>query len=268
VREAIRSQINLEVLLATPQFLAAPEATAVSTLSKRVLEVDAGVLARSCDADSPQGLVAIATWPPPHPAPRYDGGTWHVALDGLQDPGNVGALARVAEAAGAASLVLFPGTARASHPRALRASAGSLLRLPAVRLDPDDLAARTAVPWIGLDPHRGDDLYEADWPASAILLAGAEGSGVSTAAARHVARWLRIPTSPAVESLNVATAVASSCAAAFAPEHPSLPGLQRFHQSRHELVQIGHDTIVRHREDRRSGVLVHRHDRGRPLHPD
>jgi len=209
VREAIRSKLSIEVLLAAPQFAASPEAVLVQTLSKPVLEVDAGILARACDADSPQGLVAIAGWPPALPAPRYDKPGWHVALDGLQDPGNVGALARVAEAAGAASLVCFPGTVRTNHPRALRASAGSLLRLPAARLDLEGLAARTAtVPWIGLDAHRGEDLYQASWPGSAILVAGAEGSGISAAAEARVARWLRIPTSPAVESLNVATAVA------------------------------------------------------------
>jgi TrmH family RNA methyltransferase len=209
VREALRSTVSIEALLAAPEFVASPEARRVETLSKPVLEVDRAVLARCCDADSPQGLVAIAAWPPPHPEPRYDTTGWHVALDGLQDPGNVGALARVAEAADAISLILFPGTARASHSRALRASAGSLLRLPACRLEPDILAERTAgVPWIGLDAHRGDDLYREDWPRSAILVAGAEASGVGAAAGRHVSRWLRIPTSPAVESLNVATAVA------------------------------------------------------------
>src|ERR1044072_5547171 len=89
------------------------------------------VLASVMDADTPQGALAVAPLPRsgvaslPH---RRDG--IYVYLDGVQDPGNLGAIARVAEAAGTAGLACGPGTAHPNPPRPLRASAGSLLRLP------------------------------------------------------------------------------------------------------------------------------------------
>ena len=99
----------------------------------------------------------------------------------MQDPGNLGALARVAEAAGAAGLALSPGCAHPNHPRALRASAGSLLRLPvAVGAEPDALDAHLASArprWTALVPRDGEDLYRARLDGTLILAVGAEGPG-------------------------------------------------------------------------------------------
>ena len=100
----------------------------------------APLLVELADADSPPGVAAVVHLPRggPDTLPRRRGALW-VFVDGLQDPGNLGALARVAEAAGAAGLALAPGTVHPNHPRALRGSAGSLLRLPVA---------------VGVSPHR------------------------------------------------------------------------------------------------------------------
>src|SRR6185436_13712949 len=92
----------------------------------------ADVLDSLADADSPKGLLAIAHLPRggPETLPLRQG-SMYLYLDGLQDPGNLGAIARVAEATGVAGLALSPGSVHPNHPRALRASAGGLLRLPA-----------------------------------------------------------------------------------------------------------------------------------------
>jgi TrmH family RNA methyltransferase len=139
-------------------------------------------------------------------------GSVYLYLDGLQDPGNLGALARVAEAVGVAGLALAPGTVHPNHPRALRGSAGSLLRLPvAVNVPPEALArhlAALAPRWAALVPRGGTDLYAAPLSGTLVLALGAEGPGLSPAAAALADLRLTIPLAPPVESLNAVVAAA------------------------------------------------------------
>jgi TrmH family RNA methyltransferase len=121
----------------------------------------------------------------------------------------------VAEAAGAAGLALAPGTVHPNHPRALRASAGSLLRIPvAVGVEPEDLDRHLAAcrpRWTALVPRHGEDLYQARLDGVLILTVGAEGPGLSEkllARMRDEDLRLTIPIEPPVESLNATVAAA------------------------------------------------------------
>jgi TrmH family RNA methyltransferase len=214
VEAALRAGHVLEEVLATPPFLASEEGERlVRSLPLPPLVVSPEVLAELTDADSPRGVLAVARLPrfgvetlPVRPDCPY------LYLEGLQDPGNLGALARVAEAAGAAGLALSPGCAHPNHPRALRASAGSLLRLPvAVGVSPDSLDAHLALAhprWAALVPRGGEDLYRARLDGTAILAVGAEGPGLSPALLARASLRLTIPMAPAVESLNATVAAA------------------------------------------------------------
>lgn len=199
-------------MLFTPELAASEEGRALARrLPRAPLLVAAEILAECSDADSPQGVLAVAELPRPHGALPMADDSVALYLDRVQDPGNLGALARVAEATGAAGLLLSPGCAHPNHPRALRASAGSLLRLPvAVGAEVDAPARRaTARPiWIGLDPHQGDELWSAPLDPPLVLAVGGEGPGLSPATRARVERFLRIPLAAPVESLNVAVAVA------------------------------------------------------------
>jgi TrmH family RNA methyltransferase len=136
----------------------------------------------------------------------------YVYAEALQDPGNLGALARVMEAAGAHGLALGPGSAQPNHPRALRGSAGSLLRLPtAVGVLPDALAARLepcAPRWVALVPRDGDPLFTAELTGTLVLLVGAEGPGLAPELIARAARRITVPIAPPVESLNATVAAA------------------------------------------------------------
>jgi TrmH family RNA methyltransferase len=214
VEAALRAGHVLEEVLATPPFLASEEGERLArTLPLPPLVVSPEVLAELTDADSPRGVLAVARLPrfgvetlPVRPDCPY------LYLEGLQDPGNLGALARVAEAAGAAGLALSPGCAHPNHPRALRASAGSLLRLPvAVGVTPEALDAHLALAyprWAALVPRGGEDLYRVRLDGTAILAVGAEGPGLSPALLARAGLRLTIPMAPAVESLNATVAAA------------------------------------------------------------
>jgi TrmH family RNA methyltransferase len=209
VAEALASRIELETVLVTPDF-AADEGSRVllARLAEPPTEVDPTLFAELGDADAPQGILAVARLPERGVEALPEDAALVLYLDGLQDPGNLGAVARVAEAAGANALALAPGTAHATHPRALRASAGSLLRLPvASRASPEDVADRCpALPWAALATRGGTDLWHAELPARLILALGAEAAGLSPTVAERASLALTIPLAPPVESLNVAVA--------------------------------------------------------------
>ncbi len=214
VAEALNAGLRLDEILATPDFLAAAEGRRLARLwSTEPLEVDPELLAQLTDADSPQGILAVAHLPragtaalPVVPNRPY------LYLAGLQDPGNLGALARVAEAAGGAGLALSPGCVHPNHPRALRASAGSLLRLPvAVNVPSDELSHHLAAAeprWAALVPRDGEDLYRADLAGTLVLAVGAEGPGLSRELLARAGLRLTIPMEPSVESLNATVAAA------------------------------------------------------------
>lgn len=214
VTEALDSGIPLEQVLVTPDFLDTAEGRQLrGRLPHSPLEAAADALASVTDADSPRGVVAVAVLPRPgvEALPRRTDAVY-LFLDGLQDPGNLGALVRTAEAAGAAGVALAPGTVHPNHPRALRASAGSLLRIPVARdVTPEALdrhLAPLAPTWVALDPREGRDLYREPPEGTRILALGAEGPGLSEEVARRATVRLTIPVEPPVESLNATVAAA------------------------------------------------------------
>lgn len=214
VGEAVAAGYELETVLATPAWLATPEGLRLARhLPIAPLEIEPPLLEELTDSDSPRGILAVARLPRSGAGslPVRAGGVY-LFLDGLQDPGNLGALARVAEAAGAAGLALSPGTAHPNHPRALRASAGSLLRLPVAVAAEAEAVARRLAPiaprWLALVPREGEDLWRASLDGALVLALGAEGPGLSAALLERADLRLSISIEPSVESLNATVAAA------------------------------------------------------------
>ena len=129
-------------------------------------------------------------------------------LDGIQDPGNAGTIVRSAEAFGATGVVFLRGSANVSNGKLLRASAGSIFRMPFIEgLDAAgllQLAAGKGLAVYALDPAAPTTITAANLRVPLMLVAGNEGSGVSQLLADGAAR-VSIPTK-GVESLNAAIA--------------------------------------------------------------
>ncbi len=214
VSEALDAGLPLESLLVTPQFADSDLGQhLLPRLPHRPIEVDPNLMDDLTDSDSPRGLLAVVTLP----APPLDDWTpepdaVYVFAEGLQDPGNLGALARSAEASGVRGLFLDPGCAHRQHPRALRGSAGSLLRLPTFRTPfasfQERLTVLHAAPrFLALVPEGGTSLYTEDLKQGAlVLLLGSEGRGLSSGVARQADGLLTIPMAEPVESLNATVA--------------------------------------------------------------
>ena len=152
------------------------------------------------DTRSPQDVLALFARPKGQKLVSTNGPI--IVLDGVQDPGNVGTIIRLAAAFDCDGVLLLPGCADPFGPKAIRASVGAVLRVPVVQGTLADL-------------HDGIPLFAADGggepidpPAKNAMIAfGNEGSGVSDEIRRR-ARLIAIPMSRRVESLNVAASAA------------------------------------------------------------
>jgi TrmH family RNA methyltransferase len=120
---------------------------------------------------------------------------WHVA-----DPGNVGTLIRTADALGPAFVALSPGCGDPTGPKALRASAGAVFRVPQAEFD------SAPEPRVGLVAHGGRPLPDADLPERVTFVLGAEREGLPEEVVEACDELATIPLAPGAESLNVAAA--------------------------------------------------------------
>jgi RNA methyltransferase, TrmH family len=171
-------------------------------LSALARPVPAELFARLAPVPPGTGVIGLARRPRPGPLPM-DGPAPIVLLDRPTHPGNVGAVVRVAAAAGAAA-VATTGPLDPWQPAALRGSAGLHYALPVLRLD---RPPETGRPLVALDPD-GDALDPAAVPPGALLAFGTERAGLSGEVRALAGRRLAIPMRPGVSSLNLATAVA------------------------------------------------------------
>jgi TrmH family RNA methyltransferase len=120
---------------------------------------------------------------------------WHVG-----DPGNVGTLLRAADALGPAFVALSPGCADRTAPKALRASAGAVFRVPCARFD------EAPRPWVALVPRGAPALAEVELGERTTFVLGAEREGLPDDVVARCDERATIPQAPAAESLNVAMA--------------------------------------------------------------
>ncbi len=164
-------------------------------------EVDPGLLAEVSALGS--GTRAIAVWPQRLSEP---GGPACIYLDRLGDPGNVGAVIRVADALIDGVVVLGPGCADPFSPKATRASMGSIFSQPLARAGVE----ATPRPRHGLVAHGGEPLRRLEPPLTLCL--GAERDGLAPEVLEGCDALLTIPLRPGgAESLNVAAAAAIAC---------------------------------------------------------
>jgi RNA methyltransferase, TrmH family len=154
---------------------------------------------------TPQGVIAVArveeSTATAAIAAARDAGWPLVVLDGVQDPGNVGAICRTAAAAGVPALAVLPGTADPYGPKAVRASAGNVFRLKVARAHWKDLAELDGY---GAAPAGGAPLAEAPIESAGMIVLGSEAHGLS----RRDLKLVTVPLAAGVESLNVAAAAA------------------------------------------------------------
>lgn len=208
VGELICSGLCVERVVAVPEFSEAFPSAEVITPAE---------MARISALKTPTGVLALVRIP----VHRLDvAGACRglcLALDGVQDPGNLGTILRVADWFGIRDVICSPDSADCFNPKVVQATMGAIARVR-VHYRPLEEFLRTAgaaAPLYGtfLD---GEKIYDAELSAGGVIVLGSEGRGISPEAERLISRRLFIPPyppgKPGGESLNVATAAAIVCA--------------------------------------------------------
>ncbi len=202
--EALRSRAEIAGVLA-----AESAAADVERRTDRFTLVPDALLREIASTETTQGVITLVrprTWSIDQlflPSPSLI-----LVLDGIQDPGNAGAILRAAEAFGATGVLFVKGSVSPYNPKALRGSAGSVFRLPVLTgLSPSGaLPALSSLKLYATLPDAGLSITDAPLAEPCAFILGSEGSGVSSLF-RDASTPLRIPTR-SVESLNVAMAAA------------------------------------------------------------
>jgi len=132
-----------------------------------------------------------------------------LVIHGVQDPGNVGTMLRSAEAFGAGGVLWGDGSASPFNPKAVRASAGSVFRLPLAKVGISDvldqLRARD-LRLVATSSHKGTPLHQATLTGPLAVFIGNEGAGLPRDLLSAMTEVIAIPHSPRVESLNAGVA--------------------------------------------------------------
>ena len=206
LREAIKCGLRIHEVLAEDSRAELAEEFAAA--GARAFVVPRSLLESVCETKTPQGV--CASFDVPAPMSVGDAPARIVALDGVQDPGNVGTIWRTADAAGFSGLLLGPGCADSLSPKVQRAAMGSGFRVPYMLADdlPAALMALKARGWTVLASDlNGADFYRRPNPgARFVLVIGNEARGISAATREAASALVKLPMRGGAESLNAAVA--------------------------------------------------------------
>jgi TrmH family RNA methyltransferase len=215
VEDAIAAGIPLEIAAFAERHLPGRfdtlAARAAAAGAPIVIVTDA-VMAAMSPVQQSSGVVALARQTPLPLASAFAGDAPLVLLlDAVQDPGNVGAIIRTADACGATGVVADPAGADPFGWKALRGAMGSTFRLPVARHALGDAVAGArarGLRIVATVPRGGTPLPSCDLRGPSAILLGGEGPGLDGAILQAADERITIPMRPPVESLNVAVAAA------------------------------------------------------------
>lgn len=214
LEEALAAGVALNVLLYDPALTTEARAATVlaraRTLNAHLIPAHPRVIAASSQVKTPQGMIAIAE------APQADfAELLHapdlllVVADRLQDPGNLGTLIRLADAAGASGVVVTAGSVDPLHPKVLRATAGSIFHLPVTSAPAGAVISALQARGVRIlvaDQRGARDYTEVDLHPPVALVFGNEGAGIDPQWTTGASATVRIPLYGRADSLNVAVA--------------------------------------------------------------
>ncbi len=230
LREARRAGLAIRSAAFTAGALESPdvahEADALLADGVDVLTVPPAVMNSISPVRSTSGVVAVAELHPVNPNAAFaDPAALVVAGVDIQDPGNVGALIRSAEAGGATGVVLAGQSAWPFSWKALRGSMGGAFRLPVI-VEPsiDDAIARARkhrLQVVATTARGGRTPFDIDLTRPSMVIVGNEGAGLAESVVRQADQNLTIPMRERVDSLNVAVSAALIVYEAYRQRRPT-----------------------------------------------
>jgi TrmH family RNA methyltransferase len=215
VEEALRAKLEIDTIAVVTAKESAASAVVAQAQARgaEIVEVSPAVMDALSPVRTPSGVVAlvrrrsVALKDLLTPAPPLI----IIAVD-IQDPGNLGAMIRSAEAGGASGVAVLGASADAWGWKALRAGMGSTLRVPVLQADDTgvvvDALRAAGVQLVATVPRGGTDMHDVDLRKAVAILIGGEGPGLSEPLRRLANFRISIPMQQPVESLNAGVAAA------------------------------------------------------------
>jgi TrmH family RNA methyltransferase len=220
LEEALRAGLRVKTIFVAQGPDRVPDRVSARLLDKlqvgrdvEVLELPRKLLDQALATETPQSIAALVE--PPHWSweqligSRRNSVPLVIVLAGLQDPGNLGTILRSAEAFGATGVVSLPGTVSAWNPKAVRASAGSVFRVPVLVAEIDECIPRLHGAGLAIFAtlsRAAQNAHCANFARPIALVIGNEGNGIPGALAARADGTISIPCPGSVESLNAAVA--------------------------------------------------------------
>jgi len=217
VAELLAAKFPFEKLYATRAWVEsraavrpAPTAVASQSAHPEIIQVTSAEMERMSHFPTPSSILAIGRVRREQLAPADLDHGLTLALDGVQDAGNVGTLLRIADWFALDRVVLSPDCADVFHQKVINASMGSFARVRTYVADLSEVFASRRVPVLGCDLD-GDDVHRLAAFADGVIVIGSEGRGISEKTKSVLTGRITIPRLGGAESLNAAIAAAIVC---------------------------------------------------------
>lgn len=208
VTEFLNSGYQIKTIYCTDTF--APNLSNISRKIK-LLIVNETVLRKITTLTTPQGVLATIQIPEEtRISPESFKNTFTLALESIQDPGNLGTIIRTADWFGFKQIICSADCVDVYNPKVVQATMGSLSRVKVTYTDMEAILERVAVPVFGALLN-GESVYSTSFGNEGIILLGNEGKGLSGKMLTLINRSITIPRFGQAESLNVAISAAIIC---------------------------------------------------------
>ena len=204
---------KVELVLALPEWIAENQSLLLSC-NRPVEQVNEEILRRISSLQTPNKVYLLVEMNPTTPDAAQVSNGLSLYLDGIQDPGNLGTILRIADWFGLAAVFCAPHCVEWSNPKVIQASMGSFFRMPVEYLSLSEILRRfPELPVLGTAMD-GESIYSASVTPHSLIVVGSESTGISIETGALVQSWISIPPhgDRSSESLNAAVATGIFCA--------------------------------------------------------
>ena len=207
--EWLNSSERIQIIAATEPWMAQNTTMIARHQEAEVHTVTESELASLSDLRTPNQVLLAVHLHDAKPVPQMT--DWCIALDGLQDPGNMGSIIRIADWFGIKHLVCGAGCVDVYNPKVVQAAMGGHLRVNLYEADLAQFLAKCTIPVIAatLD---GSNIYSVNVPPAGVLVIGNESKGISAPIQALATQKVMIPRKGGAESLNAAVSAGILCA--------------------------------------------------------